>query len=141
MPELKLGVNDKILFENAGRRTKRKTVDLEDVKFHQCVKLNRFESDRTIFFIPPDGKFELMTYRLNTKVKPMILVTVCGGGGRLTTWAFPSDRQACTQRPDGEAFVYACASCSSSNLPQQERKSESAYHQYTITSHKLQYTS
>lgn len=37
--------------------TKGKTVDLEDIKFHQCVKLNRFESDRTISFIPPDGAF------------------------------------------------------------------------------------
>ena len=33
---------------------------VEDIKFHQCVKLTRFESDRTISFIPPDGEFELM---------------------------------------------------------------------------------
>ena len=39
------------------------TVDLEDIKFHQCVKLNRFETDRTISFIPPDGNFDLMSYR------------------------------------------------------------------------------
>eukprot|EP00670_Eutreptiella_braarudii_P012822 CAMPEP_0174337238 /NCGR_PEP_ID=MMETSP0810-20121108/22144_1 /TAXON_ID=73025 ORGANISM="Eutreptiella gymnastica-like, Strain CCMP1594" /NCGR_SAMPLE_ID=MMETSP0810 /ASSEMBLY_ACC=CAM_ASM_000659 /LENGTH=279 /DNA_ID=CAMNT_0015456539 /DNA_START=29 /DNA_END=865 /DNA_ORIENTATION=+ len=64
MPELKLGLNDKILFENTGKRTKGRTVDLEDIKFHQCVKLNRFESDRTISFIPPDGEFDLMSYRL-----------------------------------------------------------------------------
>jgi hypothetical protein len=42
------------------------------VKFHQCVRLSRFESDRTISFIPPDGEFELMSYRLNTEVKPLI---------------------------------------------------------------------
>eukprot|EP01012_Entosiphon_sulcatum_P036747 TRINITY_DN4692_c0_g1_i1.p1 TRINITY_DN4692_c0_g1~~TRINITY_DN4692_c0_g1_i1.p1 ORF type:complete len:436 (+),score=78.70 TRINITY_DN4692_c0_g1_i1:579-1886(+) len=72
MPELKLGLNDKILFENSGKRTKGKTVDLEDIRFHQCVKLNRFETDRTISFIPPDGEFDLMSYRLNTKVKPML---------------------------------------------------------------------
>ena len=29
----------------------------------------RFENDRTISFIPPDGEFELMSYRLNTHVK------------------------------------------------------------------------
>lgn len=74
MPELKLGLNDKILFETIGKRSKGRTVDLEDIKFHQCVKLNRFESDRTISFIPPDGDFDLMSYRLNTKVKPMINV-------------------------------------------------------------------
>ena len=47
---------------------------LEDVKFHQCVRLSRFENDRTISFIPPDGEFDLMTYRLNTSVKPLIVV-------------------------------------------------------------------
>jgi hypothetical protein len=47
---------------------------MEDVKFHQCVRLARFENDRTISFIPPDGEFELMSYRLNTQVKPLIWV-------------------------------------------------------------------
>ena len=47
---------------------KSKSVELEDVKFHQCVRLSRFETDRTISFIPPDGEFELMSYRLNTHV-------------------------------------------------------------------------
>ena len=51
-----------------------KAVELEDVKFHQCVRLSRFENDRTISFIPPDGEFELMSYRLNTHVKPLIWV-------------------------------------------------------------------
>ena len=48
--------------------SKSKAVELEDVKFHQCVRLSRFENDRTISFIPPDGEFELMSYRLNTHV-------------------------------------------------------------------------
>ena len=75
MPDLKLGLNDKLLFDAAGKKsTKAKTVELEDIKFHQCVKLNRFESERVITFIPPDGEFDLMTYRLNTKVKPLIHV-------------------------------------------------------------------
>jgi AP-1 complex subunit mu len=47
---------------------------MEDVKFHQCVRLARFENDRTISFIPPDGEFELMSYRLSTPVKPLIWV-------------------------------------------------------------------
>lgn len=53
---------------------KGKAVELEDVKFHQCVRLSRFESDRTISFIPPDGEFELMSYRLSTPVKPLIWI-------------------------------------------------------------------
>jgi AP-1 complex subunit mu len=47
---------------------------MEDVKFHQCVRLARFENDRTISFIPPDGEFELMSYRLSTPVKPLLWV-------------------------------------------------------------------
>eukprot|EP01036_Dinobryon_divergens_P033678 gene33678-43527_t len=75
MPELKLGLNDKLMFEATGRANNRiKAVELEDIKFHQCVRLNRFENDRTISFIPPDGEFELMSYRLNTQVKPLIWV-------------------------------------------------------------------
>uniref|UniRef100_A0A8R1XZJ1 MHD domain-containing protein n=1 Tax=Onchocerca volvulus TaxID=6282 RepID=A0A8R1XZJ1_ONCVO len=82
MPELRLGLNDKVLFESSGSkfffsfflfsRGKNRSVELEDVKFHQCVRLSRFENDRTISFIPPDGEFELMSYRLMTVVKPLI---------------------------------------------------------------------
>ncbi|CAI0390377.1 unnamed protein product [Linum tenue] len=39
-----------------------------------CVRLARFENDRTISFIPPDGSFDLMTYRLSTQVKPLVWV-------------------------------------------------------------------
>jgi AP-1 complex subunit mu len=80
MPELKLGLNDKLLFEATGRRaggrglSKGKAVEMEDIKFHQCVRLARFENDRTISFIPPDGEFELMSYRLSTQVKPLIWI-------------------------------------------------------------------
>merc|ERR1719412_3200497 len=75
MPELKLGLNDKLLFEATGRPVaKGKSVEMEDIKFHQCVRLARFENDRTISFIPPDGEFELMSYRLNTHVKPLIWI-------------------------------------------------------------------
>lgn len=74
MPELRLGLNDKLML--AGKVGKGKSVEMEDVKFHQCVRLSRFENDRTISFIPPDGQFELMSYRLNTAVKPLIWAEV-----------------------------------------------------------------
>ncbi|CAO2635893.1 AP-1 complex subunit mu-2 [Lemmus lemmus] len=105
MPELRLGLNDRVLFEpwasanlekvaacrNGGMEhtpsprvillaplrvsgSKNKSVELEDVKFHQCVRLSRFDNDRTISFIPPDGDFELMSYRLSTQVKPLIWI-------------------------------------------------------------------
>merc|ERR1719412_124135 len=72
-PELKLGLNDRILLENK-RKYRGKMIEMDDVKFHQCVRLSRFENDRTISFIPPDGEFELMSYRLNTHVKPLIWI-------------------------------------------------------------------
>ena len=49
-------------------------MELEDIKFHQCVRLARFDNDRTISFIPPDGNFDLMTYRLSQNIKPLIAV-------------------------------------------------------------------
>ena len=62
MPECKLGLNDRMLFEAQGRAAagRGQAVDLEDMKFHQCVRLASFERDRTISFIPPDGAFDLM---------------------------------------------------------------------------------
>ena len=64
MPELDLCLNDKKFFETSGKTTSRKTVDIEDIKFHQCVRLGVFENDRTISFIPPDGEFDLVNYRM-----------------------------------------------------------------------------
>lgn len=42
----------------------------------RCVRLARFENDRTISFIPPDGSFDLMTYRLSTQVLHARLIQV-----------------------------------------------------------------
>jgi len=74
MPECKLGLNDKVMLQAQNKSTRGKSVELEDIKFHQCVRLARFESDRTISFIPPDGQFDLMNYRITTPVKPLIWV-------------------------------------------------------------------
>jgi len=73
-PTLKLGLNDKVLFDITGRTSKSKLVEMDDVTFHECVNLTKFESERAITFIPPDGKFELMSYRLSTQVKPLFWV-------------------------------------------------------------------
>jgi Adaptor complexes medium subunit family len=63
------GLVAQVLFETQGRSNRQKAVDLEDIKFHQCVRLARFESDRTISFVPPDGAFDLMSYRLSQNIK------------------------------------------------------------------------
>ncbi|KAL4981156.1 Mu homology domain-containing protein [Aspergillus desertorum] len=90
-PECKFGLNDRLLLDNdpagsgssnpggsGGRRggghgsSKTRaaagSVTLEDCQFHQCVKLGRFDSDRIISFVPPDGEFELMRYRATENV-------------------------------------------------------------------------
>jgi len=93
MPECKLGMNDALTSDRvptqAGAqgprsRTGREAqnskdkVVINDFTFHQCVKLGRFDKDRTVNFIPPDGSFELLKYRktshiyLPFKVTPLI---------------------------------------------------------------------
>ncbi|KAM0282117.1 hypothetical protein ACHAQH_003157 [Verticillium albo-atrum] len=81
-PECKFGLNDRLLLDNDGllslpsgnrmgsKATKAAagSVTLEDCQFHQCVKLGKFDSDRIISFVPPDGEFELMRYRATENV-------------------------------------------------------------------------
>jgi AP-1 complex subunit mu len=90
MPELRLGFNDRVSFSRAlggsmatgnqvGRQASQlggrsRSIEVDDVTFHQCVKLSSFEANKVISFIPPDGEFELMSYRLSAQVKPLIWV-------------------------------------------------------------------
>lgn len=39
-------------------------VVLDDCNFHECVRLDEFESSRTLSFFPPDGEFILLNYRI-----------------------------------------------------------------------------
>ncbi|KAJ2885361.1 clathrin associated protein complex medium subunit [Coemansia aciculifera] len=92
MPECKFGLNDKLVLDRdpasgaaasasasgstqLGRRQggmggfgDGESVEIADCQFHQCVRLGRFDTDRTISFIPPDGEFELMRYRTTENV-------------------------------------------------------------------------
>lgn len=61
-PECKFGLNDKLVLDKGDRPSGGNAVELDDCRFHQCVRLGQFDSDRTISFIPPDGEFELMKY-------------------------------------------------------------------------------
>ncbi|KAL0693601.1 hypothetical protein Bca4012_060781 [Brassica carinata] len=51
---------------------------LEDMRFHPCVRFRPWESHQLLSFVPPDGQFKLMSYRVkklkNTPlyVKPQI---------------------------------------------------------------------
>ena len=79
MPDLRLGLNDKGIFtgNNDATTDSGKNIEMEDIKFHQCVRLSKFENEKLITFIPPDGEFTLMSYRLSSSqflMKPLILV-------------------------------------------------------------------
>jgi AP-2 complex subunit mu-1 len=62
-----------------GYANQQKGIQIDDIKFHQCVRLGRFDRDRSITFIPPDGVFEVMSYRVSQninlpfKITPVIL--------------------------------------------------------------------
>ncbi|CAK4081334.1 unnamed protein product [Aphanomyces euteiches] len=75
MPECKLGLNDKLTMQKgegatkaAGQKRTQKEVEIDDCTFHRCVRLGKFDADRTITFIPPDGEFELMKYRVTENI-------------------------------------------------------------------------
>mmetsp|Transcript_6019 Transcript_6019/g.20577 ORF Transcript_6019/g.20577 Transcript_6019/m.20577 type:complete len:427 (+) Transcript_6019:120-1400(+) len=82
MPDLKLGLNDKLGMERdtasrsaqsgggagSSRGGGSKSIELDDVTFHQCVNLSRFDSNKEVSFVPPDGEFELMKYRITDGV-------------------------------------------------------------------------
>ncbi|XP_043210797.1 AP-3 complex subunit mu-2-like [Amphibalanus amphitrite] len=39
----------------------------DDFSFHPCVRFKRWESERLLSFIPPDGSFRLMSYHIGTQ--------------------------------------------------------------------------
>ncbi|CAO1613617.1 unnamed protein product [Sympodiomycopsis kandeliae] len=76
MPECKFGLNDKLVLDRKKDRATETgsgdgtegAVELDDCQFHQCVKLNKYDTDRSISFTPPDGEFEMMRYRSTSNV-------------------------------------------------------------------------
>lgn len=65
-------MNDKVLMQREAQRpgasNQDKGITIDDLKFHQCVKLGKFDKERAITFTPPDGQFELMTYRITENI-------------------------------------------------------------------------
>ncbi|CAB9522503.1 AP-2 complex subunit mu [Seminavis robusta] len=67
MPECKFGLNDKLVIDKE-KEDRKPGVEIDDCTFHRCVRLGKFDADRTITFIPPDGEFELMRYRVTDNI-------------------------------------------------------------------------
>ncbi|KAK6915699.1 Mu homology domain [Dillenia turbinata] len=61
---------------------------LNDVRFHPCVRFRPWESHQILSFIPPDGEFKLMSYRIkNLKSTPIYVkpqLTSDGGNCRIS---------------------------------------------------------
>lgn len=83
MPLCRFGLSDRVLLggqmshddrmnEPAGENLS--VVALEDTKFHQCVDLTKFDNERVIQFIPPDGDFQLMTYHVHENINLPFMV-------------------------------------------------------------------
>ena len=47
---------------------------LEDVWLHPCVRNFRWEQNRVLSFVPPDGRFRLMGYRVRGGVQPPLAI-------------------------------------------------------------------
>jgi AP-2 complex subunit mu-1 len=81
MPECKFGLNDKLIMEKEGGGVAQAAaanvasgVEIDDCTFHRCVRLGKFDAERTITFIPPDGEFELMRYRVTAPSQPFRVI-------------------------------------------------------------------
>jgi AP-2 complex subunit mu-1 len=84
-------MNDKLVMEKESKANPRAAaakkgtsgIVIDDVTFHRCVKLGQFEQERTINFVPPDGEFELMKYRITDNVNlPFRVIPVITEHGR-----------------------------------------------------------
>lgn len=68
-PELRLALNDDLQIakpsaqKQAGPNYGQTFVD--DMNFHECVKMDEWEQHRTLHFFPPDGEFSVLNYRIS----------------------------------------------------------------------------
>jgi AP-2 complex subunit mu-1 len=75
MPECVLTLNDKMLISKVKEeKSKKDQIEFDDVTFHGCVGLSKFDADRNICFVPPDGDFVLMRYRTSGTVAPPLII-------------------------------------------------------------------
>jgi AP-4 complex subunit mu-1 len=64
-PELKLALNEDLVIGKA--QGGGGGVEIDDCNFHECVKLQDWDSLRILSFLPPDGEFTLMNYRVTSE--------------------------------------------------------------------------
>jgi len=62
-PELRLALNEDLQIKKDPNNTYA-SVTVDDLIFNNCVNLTEFENGRTLSFIPPDGEFVVLSYRM-----------------------------------------------------------------------------
>jgi len=67
-PDLNLALNEELIIanENSTGNVGHGMVEIDDCNFHECVKLEDFESLRLLSFKPPEGEFVVMNYRITS---------------------------------------------------------------------------
>lgn len=93
MPVVEMGLNEKNALEMLGLDGSM-GIEFNNVQFHKCVELLEYQNKSKIYFIPPDGEFELMTYSIKTKIKPLFSVSL----------------DAIKQKPSSASFVVTLTS-------------------------------
>eukprot|EP01041_Mallomonas_annulata_P008983 gene8983-18592_t len=61
-PELRLALNEDLIIGSSSALSG--SVTLDDCNFHECVRLDEFETSRILVFLPPDGEFSVVNYRI-----------------------------------------------------------------------------
>ncbi|KAJ6730279.1 AP-4 COMPLEX SUBUNIT MU-LIKE [Salix viminalis] len=71
-PEIKLALNEDLSIGRGDYRSSfgSGAVILDDCNFHESVRLDNFDLDRTLTLVPPDGEFPVMNYRMTQEFKP-----------------------------------------------------------------------
>ncbi|KAK4802157.1 hypothetical protein SAY86_000360 [Trapa natans] len=76
-PEIRVALNDELNIGRGGQSiydyrssTGSSAVILDDCNFHESVRLDSFDVDRTLSLVPPDGEFPVMNYRMTQEFKP-----------------------------------------------------------------------
>jgi len=65
-PELQLALNDELVIAGSGVKAGYGMVELDNVNFHECVQLDKFESQKMLVLEPPHGEFVLMNFHIGS---------------------------------------------------------------------------
>lgn len=63
-PALRLALNENLVIGKTNDKVQYDAVVLDDCSFHDCVNLSEFHNARTFSFLPPDGEFKVLKYRV-----------------------------------------------------------------------------